>query len=203
MKYIKILGLLAVAAAALMAFAGVASATTVTSPAGTKYLGELHASSEGHAILHNPIAKIECNSTVNGHVEVNGAKDEKGNTLPASGEITTLTFSPCTDDWHVTTVTPGTLSIVSNGNGTGDLFSNGATVESTRFGVSCRYKTNNTTIGTVTSAVFDKEGKEVTNATLHIQANIPFHSGSFLCGSGATSWTGSYIINSPKGVVID
>lgn len=197
MKYVKILSLLAVAAAALMAFAGSASATTVTSPEGTTYFGEIHAKSEGHAVLHNPIAKIECESTVNGHISVNGAKDEKGNTLNASGSITTLTFSPCTNDWHVTTVSGGTLSIKSNGDMTGDLFSSGATVEATRFGVNCRYATNNTTVGTVTSKTASS------NATLHIQASIPFHSGSFLCGSGATVWTGSYIATSPAGITID
>ena len=65
MKYVKMLGLLAVAAAALMAFAGTASATTVTS-GGVTYTGEIAASAEGHAVLDNPIAKIECASTVAG-----------------------------------------------------------------------------------------------------------------------------------------
>lgn len=202
MKYVKMLGLLAVSAAALMAFAGSASATTVTSPAGTAYFGAVHAEAEGHAILHNPIAEIKCESTVTGHVDKNGVTHpgEPPVTTPASGPITTLSFGPCTNSWHVTTTehggvqTAGTLSFVSNGNGTGDLFSSGATVEATRFGITCRYVTNNTTIGTVTGG---------THATLHIEASIPFHSGSSLCGTGATKWTGSYKVTSPTNVTID
>ncbi len=190
MKYIKILGLLAVAAAAMMAFAGSASATTVTSNDGTT--PTIEASAEGHAVLHNPIAKIECASTVKGAVESHGSG------VTAKGNIASLTFgSPvgtCTNDWHVTVVSAGSLEIHSIGSGNGTLTSSGATVEATRFGINCRYSTNNTDIGTVT-------GGE--HATLHIQASIPFHSGSFLCGSGATVWTGSYKVSSPTNLTVD
>jgi hypothetical protein len=185
MKYVKILGLLAVAAAAFMGIAGTAAASpTLTSPANTAYTGTLHASSEGHAVLHNPIAKIECNSTVSGSVTSNGT--------PASGPIATLTFSPCTDEWHVTTATEkgGTLSV----NSAGEVVSNGATVESTRFGVTCRYATSNTKVGTLTGG---------TPATMHINASIPFHSGSVFCGSGATAWTGAYKVDTPGTLLVD
>ena len=77
MKYLKMLGLMAVAAAAMMAFAGSASAATLTSPAGT-YAGPgtvIHAESEGHATLDSPIGQIRCNSTVEGEVEKGGGKD--------------------------------------------------------------------------------------------------------------------------------
>ena len=190
MKYVKILGLLAVAAAAMMAFAGTASATTVTSSAGTT--PTIESGAEGHAVLDNPIAKIECASSVSGKVESHGSG------VTAKGNIASLTFgSPvgtCTNDWHVTVVSAGSLEIHSLGNGNGTLTSSGATVEATRFGVNCRYATNNTHIGTVTAGE---------HATLHIQASIPFHSGSFLCGSGATSWTGSYKVASPTNLSID
>ena len=189
MKYVKILGLLAVAASALMAFAATASADTATSPTGTTYTGTIHAESEGHAILHNPIAKIECPSTVHGHIEVHGA----GKTV--SGKITTLTFGPCTDEWHVTVVSAGSLSVHGvTGTENGDVFSTGATVEATRFGLTCRYTTNNTTIGTLTGG---------SPATLDINASIPFHSGSIFCGSGATAWTGAYKVTTPSSLYID
>jgi hypothetical protein len=189
MKYVKILGLLAVAAAALMAFAGTASADSVTSPTGTTYTSTLKASAEGHAVLDNPIAKIECASTVEGKVEKHGAG------IPASGNISGLTFSNCTDSWHVTVVAAGSLSVSgSSGSYNGDVFSNGATVEATRFGISCRYLTTNTTVGTATGG---------TPATMDISASIPFHSGSVFCGTGATAWTGSYTVGTPGSLFVD
>ena len=189
MKYVKILGLLAVAAAALMAFAGTASATKVTSPTGTVATPTLKSEAEGHAVLHNPIAKIECGSSVEGKVESHG-----GNGVPAAGKISSLSFTNCTNDWHVTVVSPGSLSVNWTSGYNGDVFSSGATVEATRFGVSCRYATSNTTIGTATGG---------SPATLDISASIPFHSGSFLCGSGATVWTGAYKVTSPTSLYLD
>src|SRR6188472_1362040 len=130
MKYVKIIGLLAVATAALMVFAGSASADTFTSPTGTVYTGEIVADAEGHAVLDNPIAKIECASSVKGKVEEHGAgKVVKGN-------ISALSFTGCTNQWHVTVEAAGTLSVNNEGAST-SVFSSGATVEATRFGVTC------------------------------------------------------------------
>lgn len=181
MKYVKMLGLLVVAAVALMAFAGSALATTVTGPGGDT-TPTIHAVNEGtHVSLHNSIANIECKSTAHGEVEhyVSGTP---------TGKITALSFTECTGGWVVHVDAPGSLEvhhIVGTTNGT--LTSSGATVTATRFGVSCRYATNNTDIGTVT-------GHKGPNgeATLDIEANIPFHGGSFLCGGATAAWTGSY-----------
>jgi hypothetical protein len=198
MKYVKVLGLLAVAAAAMMAFAATASATTLTSPTGTVYTGAIHATSEGHAILQNPIAKIECASTVEGSIEQHGA----GKTV--KGNISNLSFTGCTNDWHVTVVTAGSLELHYKAAGEGTVTSSGATVEATRFGVNCRYKTENTDVGTFTDShkTAHEPGKDTT-ATMDIHGLIPFHSGSFLCGSGATTWEGSYIVNTPDRLYID
>jgi uncharacterized protein YaiE (UPF0345 family) len=197
MKYVKILGLLAVAAAALMAFAGSASATTITSPTGTVATPAIKAESVGHAILHNPIAKIECHSTVEGKVESHGQKNAKGETLAATGKISKLEFINCTNSWHVTTNVAGSLEVLSSGKGdyNGTVYSEGATVTSTRFGIECRYSTGATLkIGTLTGGA---------PATMHIEASIPFHSGSSFCGSGATAWTGSYKVTSPTSLYVD
>jgi hypothetical protein len=187
MKYAKMLGLLAVAAAALMAFAGIASATTVTSNEGET--PTLKASAEGHAVLDNPIATIECASNVEGAVQSHGAG------VDASGAITALSFTGCTNSWHVTVSTNGSLSV----NSSNQVSSSGATVEATRFGIACRYSTGaGTAVGNLTES-----STTGSNATMHIEAAIPFHSGSFLCGSGATTWTGSYKVNSPSTLNID
>jgi hypothetical protein len=190
MKYVKILGLLAVAAAALMAFAGTAAADSVsTTTGGAAATPTIEASAEGHAVLDNPIAKIECASTVKGAVTSHGAG------AAVSGEIKKedLTFTGCTDSWHVTVVAGGTLSVESTTGHNGSVSSTGATVEATRFGISCRYITNNTPVGTVTGG---------SPATMAISASIPFHSGSVFCGEGATAWTGSYKVNSPSALYV-
>jgi len=187
MKYVKVLGLLAVAAAALMAFAGTASADVATSPPGTTYTGTITASAEGHVILHNPIWKLECASTASGPITSDGVG------TPVRGSISTLDFTNCTNEWHVTTVAGGTLA-ANNEGATTTVTSSGATVEMTRAGINCRYKTENTKVGTLAGG---------TTATMTISAAIPFHSGSFLCGSGATTWTGSYVVTTPDTLFID
>jgi hypothetical protein len=197
MKFVKIFALLAVSAAAMMAFAATASATTVTSPTGTKLANgsTIKATSEGHVTLHNGIANISCNSTVEGTITANGTTG-----APASGPISSLIFGTkategCTNDWVVHVTTPGTLSITHiAGTENGTLVSTGATVVTTRFGIECKYQTNNTTIGTVTGGS--------PHATLDITAAIPRHGGSFLCGGATANWTGAYTVTSPTNLFI-
>lgn len=195
MKYSQILGLLAVAAAALMAFAASASATTVTSPTGTAFTGTIHAESEEdkevkpgtkHVLLHNSIAKIECESTVSFAVETgNGA-----GTTP-HGTIHEIKFTNCTNGWVVHVNLTGTLEVHYDHGGTGVyngiLTSSGATVTATRLGLECKYQTNATQIGTLTGG---------SPATLKISAAIPKHGGSALCGGSTANWTGSYVTTS-------
>lgn len=193
MKYIKILGLLAVAGAAMMAFAASASATTVTGPTFTTGVHTdevtrstpiIHAVQEGtHVELHNAIVNIKCQSTVEGKVETHGTG------VTATGKITTLNFFNCTDEWVVDVEKAGELIVHHiEGAGTdGTLTSTGARVTATRAGLSCIYETNATHIGTVTG----EKGPEG-EATLDIKANIPRVGGSFLCGGATAQWTGAY-----------
>jgi hypothetical protein len=184
MKYVKILGLLAVAAAALMAFAASASATTVTSPTGSKTTPTIHAVSEGgHVVLANSNANIECASTVEGTVESHGEG------VTARGRITALTFSSCTNGWTVTVDNLGGLEAHWTSGYNGTVTSSETTVSATLhtiFGtIHCRYLTSNTDIGTLTGG---------NPATLDISASIPFHSGGGLCGSGNSAWSGKYLL---------
>jgi len=181
MKYVKILGLLAVAAAALMAFAASASATTVVDGNGNE-TPTIHAVHEGtHVSLHNSIVNIECNSTVEGTVTSHGSG------VTAVGHISTLLFNNCTNEWVVDVTSNGTLEVHYTGPGTGHgegtLTSNAAKVTATRAGLSCVYETKNTAIGTVVGG---------NPATLSISASIPRVGGSFLCGGSTATWTGSY-----------
>jgi len=180
------IGLVLVAASVFWMVVATASGTTITSSEGST--PTIVAEAEGHVVLDNPIAKIECASEIEATVETHGAG------VTAKGEVEFLDFTGCTNSWHVTVVSAGSLEIHGTGSGDGTVTSSGATLESTRFGVSCRYSTSSTGIGTLTDGV---------HATLDISAAIPFHSGSALCGSGATTWTGSYEVWTPTNVSVD
>jgi hypothetical protein len=188
MKHLKILCIAALTTAALLAVVGSAAATTVTSPTGTTYTGTLKGVSTGHGILHNPIAKIECNVTLEGKIESHGVG------VTAKGKATTFTIGPCTNSWHVTTVATGEVEAHWTSGYNGTITSNGATVATTRFGVECRYATSNTKLATVTGGI---------EPSMHMEAAIPFHGGSSLCGSGTTQMTGSGKLTSPTSAYLD
>ena len=187
MKFVKMLGLLAVAAAALMAFAGVASATTVTSDSGTT--PTIHAESEGSTTLHG-VVDITCNNST-----VQGAVSTHGTGVTAGGAISSLTFTNCGNN-DVSVKKAGSLEVHALAGGNGTLTSSGAeiSIQVTSLGITCVFTTNSTHIGTVTA------GK---NATMHIDsAAIPRTGGSVFCGSSG-EWTGSYSVNSPTNLSVD
>jgi hypothetical protein len=195
MKYIKMLGLMAAAVAALMAFAGTASATTLTSPAGTSYTGKIVASTEGKVSLHGENGvTVECEGTVEGTIETHSS------TTTAHGPISALTWKNCTGGTP-TTVTNGRLiAHTATKANDGTLTSQGTKVSiaaSSIFGtITCVYATGGTEatathIGTLTGSA-NTGG----NATLDISATIPRVEGSSLCGSNGI-WTGSYKVTAP------
>ena len=187
MKYVKMLGLLAVAAAALMAFAGTASATSLTSSSGTT---PAISASAGATSLDGAFTTVTCQKS-----EVSGSVTGHGAGVPVSGPISTLHFKEC--NYPVTVEANGTLSVVAatpTGNGT--LSSSGAKVSIHTSVGTCVFTTNNTDIGTVTGS--NNTGG---NAVLDITGKIPRTAGNFLCGSSGT-WTGSYTINSPASLEV-
>jgi len=183
MKHLKILGLAAVISAALMAPAGSASATTITSPTGTVYTGTVHFAGEGELTLANPVANISCNSTIEGQVESHGSG------ITANLKIVTRLYTGCTNSWHTTTVLPGTYIIHWKEKHEGTVTSTGVKVDATRLGVTCVYETNNTSLGTLIGG---------NPATLKVEASIPLNlaESSALCGSGNAKWEGSYVTTS-------
>jgi hypothetical protein len=205
MKLFKMLGLLAVAAAAMMAFAGIASATIVTAPSGTLYTKNIHASSEnGHTSLHGSNGvTVECpTSTVQGTIE------KHGSTVTAEGPITSLTFGGA--GGATTACTAGEIvHVLSLGRLTAHKIAGGATLTADEvvvnittsifgFPVNCEYKTGkDLDIGEVTNAP-----SATGHATFHIKAVIPRTGGSGLCGESGT-WTGQYKIDTPTGLTFD
>lgn len=205
MKYVKMLGFAAVAAAALMAFVGTgtASASTLTDGSGT-VLGvgtEIKAENTETVTLHPPIGAIECeHSTVAGkvtnaggttHIVHEKTKETTTITHTVKGDIETLTFTEC--NATVTVLKKGTLEIHSTAaenDNKGILTSSGAEVTVEFVGFHCIFSTNSTSIGTVTGG---------NPAKLAIEATIPRtggRSGAF-CGTTA-QWTGGYEVTAPK-----
>jgi len=208
MKYLKMLGLAAVAAMALTAFlgAGTASATELykyTTPSNNDTLGvgtvlESTLETGTSALLRDTLggANDTCTSSV-----VKGTIEAAGGVVPhPNGKISSLTFTGCS---HTTTVMKnadgffGSLeiqSIAGTTNGTVISKESRVTVKSTIFGLSCVANTGaGTTIGTLTGAK-SSTGK----ATMDINGVITLEGG---CGD--STWTGSYEVTNPVGLTVE
>jgi hypothetical protein len=197
MKHVKMLGLAAVAAAALMAFVGAstASATVLcannSSPCNSVYKTgtKIEASVEGTAVLTTNFKNIECTeSTVSGKTE-----NESGATI--EGKVSTLTFKSC--NCEVKVLKAGSLSIAWTSGSNGTLRSSGAEItaecESAFGNVHCIYATNNTDLGTLTGG---------TTAKMDISsADIPRLPTNFLCDETA-NWDANYKVTSPDSLFV-
>jgi uncharacterized protein YpuA (DUF1002 family) len=197
MKHLKMFGITALAAMALMAVVGAGTASAVT-----LYIGgvaqnkavtiESSLASGSTAVLKDEggTTTDTCNiSAVKGSTQNNiegSTKFTEG--LVVGGAVTTLSFSGCS---HTTKVIKnGSLHIDEKGN----VISIGAevTVVSTAFGISAICKTGTgTKIGT-----FSGTNDTTKHATITIDAT-----NSLNCGIlGNSSWTGTYTVTSPTGL---
>jgi hypothetical protein len=205
MKYLKMLGLAAIAALALTAVLGAGSASAATFlcktkanpcpehyPIGTVISASLETGT--HAVLTTNLGKITCKkSTVTG----------KTTTTEGHGEITGLTFSECTDPFNnpctvkavnlpytadIATATAG----VVNGNGTmtvtpkaGGTGNPGATVECGSF-MNCKF--------TSTAIALDVIGNAPAKV---IASNEPLNREGGLCPS-ESFWDAEYTVTQPN-----
>lgn len=186
MKYVKMLGLLVVVASALASFSAVATASVLTSPAGTVYTGTVKA--QGNVSLHSSIGSIPCELTLEGSV------DQHGISVPAGIEVTSFTFSNCAGGaFHQATVKGGRLQMQPTGEGNGAVASTGASFTTTIFGRECGYTTANTTLGEFTAGE---------HATIDLQASLTRSHGSFYCGATA-NLTGSLKVSTPTGLSVE
>lgn len=184
MKHLRMLGLLAVAAAALMAFAGSASATSVTSNNGTT--PEIRATSS-NSELDGAFVTVKCS-----HSEVHSKVEQHGPSVTVKGKNSLLTFTGC--NYEVTVKTAGSLELHGTSTtGNAALTSLGAEISIHTSIGTCIFTTNSTVIGEITGS--NHTGG---NAVLDLNsAKIPRTGGNFLCGSSGT-WTGSYAIGTPS-----
>ena len=196
MKQARVVGLLAIAVTALMAFAGSASATILTSPAGTTYTSTIKATST-ETSLDGVFVTVTCaHSAVEGKVERHGAS------VTAEGKVNSLTFSSC--NYPTTVKKAGSLEIhtqneggAANNNGT--LTSTGAEIEIATSVGTCIFTTSiftpdATDLGRVTGGTTAKF--DITAATIRRTG------GNILCGWEG-EWTGSYTINTPDTLLVD
>jgi hypothetical protein len=186
MNYLKMIGLAAVAAAALMSFGGTASATTPTSPSGTTYTGTVHLHF-GRTELHGPFTTISCGTwTFHWKWESHGAS------VTAGGKISSININEC--NYPVKVLKAGSLEVHGTGGGNGTVTWSGGEITIETSIANCIFTTSNTDIGTLTGG---------TPAKLDVNsAAIPRTGHSFFCGSGAT-WTGSGTVLTPGTLLID
>jgi hypothetical protein len=192
MKYLKMLGLAAVAAAALMAFVGAGTASAETTAcetsAGAGCYGVNTAVNSSlttgtEAVLTAAGGLIEINCTKS---EVNG-KIETATT--PSGNLSKLSFESCNNTVEVLKF--GSLTIHHDASGNGALTASGFQVRVKASGLTCTFG------GTV------KEGLTLTAgnpATVTATANIPLESG-FFCPSTAV-WHANYTVSAPKPLAV-
>ncbi|MGN6200913.1 MAG: hypothetical protein ACTHNY_00715 [Solirubrobacterales bacterium] len=192
MKHLKMLGLLVMTTASLMAFASSASAAPVlTSPAGVEYTGEIHATMEPRtsSIMKAGIEDTCTETTVKGTVTVNNATHAEG---PATVISNGSAGTPCSR--HMATLKTGSLAIADNG--TVSAANNEVTINDTSLGISCVYgggSSPGTNIGTLTGG---SPAKLAVNTT-----KMKKISGSFFCASEGT-WTANYVVTTPSTLLI-
>lgn len=200
MKYVKMLGLAAVAAMALMAFIGASSASatvlckTAASPCpeGWDYSSGITLSlsiEEGTSTtLRNTSGVIEntcTSSTLKGTTSNTGSPSE---TVKGTVTAANLTYSGCSTTTDV--LEGGELEVHRlEGTSNGTVTARGVKVTTNLAGVSCTYGFGaGTDLGTLTGG---------TMATLDVHAIVNKQAGSFLC-PGDVVWDMSYTVTEPE-----
>ncbi|MGN6254705.1 MAG: hypothetical protein ACTHO8_06945 [Solirubrobacterales bacterium] len=197
MKNLKSFVLAVAAAAMLLAFAGVGSASATELTCGREMCAAettIKAVSEGKTVFDEPFGNLECEVTLEGHTENTGSATE---TIKIP--LTTLTFTNCGGD-TVSVLHAGSLEVHwKEGGNNATLTWTGAEITVVHLGTHCIFTPINTPIGTLTGSA-----STGSNATLDISAFIPRtggNSGAF-CGS-SMPWTGSYKFTTPSTLNID
>ncbi len=193
MKHLKTLGLAAVAATALMAFAAPASATTLTNGSGEE-ITTLEATLEGSLITTNtadePIDTCT-ESTVSGSINAG----TQGTTW-VEGAVG-VTWGGCT--WDTTTLNGGTLDVMSNGDGTGTVVSTGFVWTVTVGPVNCLYGTKTTGAGGTSLGDLPSG----TEATLAINVIVEEQEPRKLACPNTARLLANYEVTNPHELVID
>jgi hypothetical protein len=182
MRCVKSLGLAFVTVVALMAFAGTAAATTVTSPEGTT--PDIVAESS-NSKFHGSFVTLECTSSkLEGNVESHGAG-------AVEWAVDAFSLEGC--NYQMTIVAKGSLAIHATATtGDGTVTWSGASITMHTSVGACTLTANGTDIGVLDGGA---------PARLLINSTIPRTAGNFLCGSSVT-WTASFKVSSPSSLEV-
>ena len=201
MKYLKMLGLAAVAAMALAAFGASTASATEVYAGNTTYTGPIAASLEPGTTLGltdtagNAIDTCT-SAAVNGTISTAGSSTTTtSGAISKGGLIWGTAALPCKQ--LTVTLSEGELEIHHiAGTDNGTLTGKGNLVTISVFGVSCRYGTGaGTALGTLTGKTSTTE-----HATMDINAIINEQEPKqFLCPDTA-KWVGSYTVTTPTGL---
>lgn len=197
MRYLKMLGLAALALSALTAFAASAPATVLTSPTGTVYTGPVTIEEELVFKLDGSFTAVECKFD---HLEFN--VEQHGPGVTVKGNLQTHSIGEC--NFPVTVLKAGAFEIHATkcpANGiecTGTITSTGTEMSIETSVGKCVFTTSSTDFGLITPTN-DTNG----HATIDTESSkLPRTGGSILCGSSATM-TGSHTISTPATLWID
>lgn len=180
--------LLTLASIAMSAFAGTASASTFTAPAGTTYTGGFEATS-AKITTDGPFWFVEClGSAMEGKVESHGGVG------PAVLKLSSWSFSAC--NMATEARKAGVLEIHSNGTVT----STGAEIVlwTPWMGTfeECIYTTKNSKFGSLT-------GSSSAHAVIDLGSAVLVRSGFSLVCPGMLTLTGQYTVVTPSTLVVE
>ncbi|HXQ89198.1 MAG TPA: hypothetical protein VN733_06115 [Solirubrobacterales bacterium] len=200
MRHSKTFGLIAMAAMALAALAGPATASATelykggnpgtTMSAGEEIVASLESGTSATLISPTESLLATCTgSELKAKITSTGSSSST-----VKGSASALSFSSCST--AVTTKTLGELEIhhiAETDNGT--VTAIGFDIVATLFGVECGYGAGSgISLGTLTGNLFAEE-----RATLDVSATLSKVTGGFLCPATA-KWSASYTVTSPTGL---
>jgi hypothetical protein len=201
MRHVKPLGLAAITAA-MMAFLGAdsASATILTNPAGTQVPKgtKIAASMESSVALRIGLANVTCTEgSIEGTTTTAGTPTET-----VRGIMEKVSFTKCNCE-RVEVTSGGVFEVHTENNdvtptGNGTLTSDGTTVIITCVGITCKYITEHTDIGTLTGSVHTGG-----TATMDINASLLKEEGSSMFCSMSGVWEGLYKVTNPDYLDVD
>jgi hypothetical protein len=185
MKYLKMLGIVAVVAGALTALvgAGAASATVLYSNGSKLGTGTAFEATGTNLVFKMGFATIECS-----HSEMAGKTETAGSaSQTVEGKLSSLSFTGCNGTFHVLKSGKLIFHYTSGSNGT--VTSEGTELTIAFSGTSCTYGTPTATnFGALTGG---------SPATLNASSPLTRLAGGFLCANPA-SWTAAYTFTSPN-----
>ena len=189
MKHLKMLGIVAAVAGALMALVGVGTASaTVLYSGGTKLGAGTKIEATGtNSVLQAGFATFAC-----GHSEADGKIESAGGaSATVEGNINNLSFTEC--NITVDVLKKGKLVAHYTSGSDATVTSEGAEVTISWSGTSCTYGTPlATNIGTLAVG---------SPAVMTASASLTKVAGGFLCANPA-SWTAIYTVTTPSSLEV-